>query len=274
MLNRHVKENAGAVGASHRSAQPHSQPSASSLLELRAAAFSTCLEAALFGGAGARVKKTDGSENSSSNAGEDAESEAWLDALDDAAAPFSTTSSGAANQVPDTAASYRSSSAADGLKRMRRQIFTWRRDLGFSVGVTCVTILRYVTDVLPRLPLSVQTRILDTHDLPLALVPLIENPPWVMRRTGARDASSKPSPSPAAAAAAAAVWLKYVNHEWTVVPPRDLLKLTPTEGQAWLALYNLLCEPEIRKRYSLHSHRKNTLLRVRKYLNEVSEGNW
>lgn len=39
--------------------------------------------------------------------------------------------------------------------------------------------------------------------------------------------------------------------------------------QMWLALYHLICKKEFRENYHFHSFRKSTLLRVRKYLNEV-----
>lgn len=39
--------------------------------------------------------------------------------------------------------------------------------------------------------------------------------------------------------------------------------------QVWLAMYHLMCEEECRKRYHFNSMRKNNILRVRKYLNDV-----
>lgn len=39
--------------------------------------------------------------------------------------------------------------------------------------------------------------------------------------------------------------------------------------QMWLTLYHLICKKEFRESYHFHSFRKSTLLRVRKYLNEV-----
>lgn len=39
--------------------------------------------------------------------------------------------------------------------------------------------------------------------------------------------------------------------------------------QVWLAMYHLMCEDECRKRYHFNSMRKNSILRVRKYINDL-----
>lgn len=236
--------------------------------------------------------------------------------------------------------------SADPAAASAAQLAAWCRDIGFNIGCACVGILRFLSDHLPKLPLSVMARVLDHHDLPLAMVPLLENPPWVrkVKRTVAAAAAA-PAAAPAAAATSAAaaggakpgapsagvsstalvpagsapaasaavpapvaaaspagpasaraapaadgqlaqpaaagsssssgssktvtVWQKFVDRKWVDVPSSDLLKLTPLEGQPWLTLYNLLLEPECRRRYEMHSHRKGTLLRARRYLNEI-----
>lgn len=122
-------------------------------------------------------------------------------------------------------------------------------DMRFSVGVVAVTVLRYLTEHVTKLPLGLTTRLLETHDTILLLVPLIENPPWTRRVKGK--------------------WEKFVSQKWSEVAPADLLRLTQTEGQVWLTFYNLVCEPECRRRYELTSQRKGTMLRVRKYLNDL-----
>lgn len=146
----------------------------------------------------------------------------------------------------------------------RQQVVQWLYDIGFSTSIACVSLLRYICEHLPKLQLSVMARVIDRHDALLLQVPLIENPPWVRRAPqppseGSSGAESYP----------AAAWQKWVGNAWVDVEARDLLKLSPCEGQPWLALLALTMEPEVRKRYALHSHRKSTLLRVRKYLNTV-----
>lgn len=59
--------------------------------------------------------------------------------------------------------------------------------------VTAVALLRFLCEHLHRLPLGVITRVLDTHDVLLGLVILVENPPWTRRteEVGARMEGEK-----------------------------------------------------------------------------------
>jgi len=88
-------------------------------------------------------------------------------------------------------------------------------DLLFRSAVVSVTLLRYVTEHIAKLPLSVINRVLDTHgasdvgcvgasrvscgpglvcaDVMVMVVPLIENPPWTRRTAKVRGASSSSS---------------------------------------------------------------------------------
>lgn len=47
------------------------------------------------------------------------------------------------------------------------------------------------------------------------------------------------------------------------MPKSDYGRLPKTEGQVWLALYNLFGNQECMKKYELNDERKNMLLRVR-----------
>lgn len=139
------------------------------------------------------------------------------------------------------------------------------RAIRLRVGVTCVGIVRYLAEHCTSLPLAGVVRMVETHDLILALVPLIENPPWV------RKARILPPGEAAGSSSASAgqQWEKLVDLQWKLVPPADLLKLTQPEAQAWLGLHMLLSHDEFRKRWPMHSYRKSTLMRVRRYLNPV-----
>uniref|UniRef100_A0A7S3NG64 Uncharacterized protein n=1 Tax=Aureoumbra lagunensis TaxID=44058 RepID=A0A7S3NG64_9STRA len=64
-------------------------------------------------------------------------------------------------------------------------------------------------------------------------------------------------------------WQKFEQGSWQSVPRNRLLQLTKLEAQAWLALFALVMHPQVRKRYGFNSFRKATLLRARKYLNEL-----
>lgn len=123
-------------------------------------------------------------------------------------------------------------------------------DIEFRICVAAVAIARFVSEHADILPLSVISRITDTHDYLLLIIPLIENPPWTRRLDTGK-------------------WQKMIDQKWTIVPPIDLLKVTKLEGQPWLALYFLLAKECFRERYYLNTYRKGQLLRVRKYINEV-----
>jgi len=124
-------------------------------------------------------------------------------------------------------------------------------EIDFRVCTSAVSICRFICEHADALPLSVVSRITDTHDLLIVLVPLIENPPWTRRnpKTGK--------------------WMKVIDHKWTEVKPIDLLKITKLEGQPWLSIYHLCAKEVFSTKYHFNSFRKGQLLRVRKYLNEI-----
>jgi hypothetical protein len=55
---------------------------------------------------------------------------------------------------------------------------------------------------------------------------------------------------------------KFEDYRWKAVAADDLLLLTRTEGQVWLALLNLLLDPVCRKHYQYNTHRKNIIVGV------------
>jgi hypothetical protein len=175
-------------------------------------------------------------------------SDVWVEA----AAPAPGEGSGGA------AAAAAAAEAASPAHQLRR----WRGSTVFRLGVTAVALLRYLSDHASKLPLAATARLLGTHDVPTLCVPLLENPPWVRRAAQAQAQAAQQRGSGAA-------WLKYDKHAWVPCAAGDLLKLTACEGQPWLTLHALLLEPALRARYALTAHRRGTLLRVRKFMNEV-----
>ena len=93
----------------------------------------------------------------------------------------------------------------------------------FRICISTCSIARFLCENAESLPLSVVTRISDTHDLLMLFLPLIENPPWTRRSKDGR-------------------WEKLIDHKWVTVLPIDLLKITKLEGQPWLALYHLIAK--------------------------------
>ena len=163
-------------------------------------------------------------------------------------------------------------SASDNVTSAALRLSQWAADTRFQTGVASVSVLRYLSEHVSKLPLSSVVRMLDTHDVILAMVPLIENPPTVRKVKPPQQQQQRDGGSVTAASAkppAPVMWQKYVGTGWQDVPPSELLRLTSAEVAPWLTIYNLTHEPSCRSRYALHSHRKGTLLRVRKYLTPV-----
>lgn len=133
-----------------------------------------------------------------------------------------------------------------GQKQLEQQTAT----LPFDIATKCVSILRYVTDNMTRLPLSVMTRMLNVHDFPCLLVSLMTSSPWTrQQRGGALE--------------------KYSEGKWSEVPAGERLRLTKQEAQVWLAIYNLVMEPECRRKYIFNSYNVEELLKLRGFFNEV-----
>ena len=132
----------------------------------------------------------------------------------------------------------------------QEELAKYLTEIEFKICISACSIARFLCEHAEAMPLSVVSRITDTHDWLILLVPLIENPPWTRRLDTGK-------------------WQKLVDHKWTNVAPIDLLKVTKLEGQPWLALYHLMAKKVFRERYHLNTFRKGQALRVRKYLNDV-----
>lgn len=133
-------------------------------------------------------------------------------------------------------------SSVEELKVQERTIF-------FTVCIKCVSVLRYIIDSLTCLPLNVMTRLLNTHNTPVILVQLIENPPWIKRSKGKL--------------------MKFIDNQWKVISKNERLLLTKTDGQVWLAVYQLLMNEDCQRKYEFNSYSKEQILKLRGYMNEV-----
>ncbi|CAE7949327.1 zmynd10, partial [Symbiodinium sp. KB8] len=121
----------------------------------------------------------------------------------------------------------------------------------FQICMCVISIIRFLTDHRVAVPLAVTTRLLETHDILLLLVPLMEKAPWVRRnRINGRIE-------------------KFEEHKWQVVEADDEGRLPKLQSQVWLSIYNLVMDAECRARYELTSFRRENLLRLRRYINEV-----
>ncbi|EPR62334.1 MYND finger domain-containing protein [Toxoplasma gondii ME49] len=123
------------------------------------------------------------------------------------------------------------------------------KDHQFKICMTCLSILRFLTDHRDGLPVTVTTRLLDQHDILLSLVSLMERKPWYRTRpNGEREF--------------------FEDQQWTL-QRSDEASMSKVEAQVWLSIYNLVMDQECRNRYEMTTYRRDTLLRLRRHLNET-----
>ncbi len=104
-------------------------------------------------------------------------------------------------------------------------------EIQFAASLCAISALRYLTDYLPSLDPGVMARILDTHDTCMSLVPLLCDPPWMRfsNKTGKMEG--------------------FEDNAWKQLEGDDKLKVNKNAAQVWLALNNLVVDPECRKKY-------------------------
>jgi len=85
------------------------------------------------------------------------------------------------------------------------------REVRFATAVSSVSIVRYLTDAVLHLPISAVSRLLQTHDLLSALLPLAERPPWVRAREAVSEA--------------------FDGSAWRTVPPSERFRLSSQQAQ-------------------------------------------
>ena len=144
-------------------------------------------------------------------------------------------------------------------------------DAQYQTAIASVALSRYLCcESVNELGPSLLSRVLEVHDFPLLLVPLIEEPPWTRRRSvEKREISPSTSTSTNTNNKNDMIWEKLdEQNEWKQVVSSDLLRVTQLEGQPWLALYSLTTSKTFRESYGLDEYRKSQLMKVRKYIHE------
>ncbi|KAJ3295361.1 Zinc finger MYND domain-containing protein 10 [Borealophlyctis nickersoniae] len=124
------------------------------------------------------------------------------------------------------------------------------KDLVFTICMNAISIFRYLTDYIVDLPLSVMTRVLNFNDMVCSAVYLIESAPW-LRRKGKH------------------LFERFEDGVWKEISVDELPRLSKVEAQVWLALYNMLIEPECRNKYDYNTRNHAVILRLKAYLNET-----
>ena len=167
------------------------------------------------------------------------------------------------NAITPTSSTSNTNSTTEGLSAAARamiaaletrtpadEIAQYYHNIEFRTCISAVSIARFLTEHIDSMPLNAISRITDTHDYLMLIIPLIENPPWTRHTSVGK-------------------WEKMVDYNWVEVQPINLLKLTKIEGQPWLSLYHLISKKVCSERNVFTSYRKGQLLRVRKYMNEL-----
>ena len=150
--------------------------------------------------------------------------------------------------------------------RLARQM----RDIEFACGACAVSILRYVTDALDQLPLSVSARLLHGHDLLALTIPLLLTSPFTRHNKPASTTQPNSSSSSKARASRALTSTeKWVDQRWTAVAEGDEAVVTRTEGQLWLTVFNLALSRVSRSQYHWTSVRQQAALRLRPLFTEA-----
>lgn len=91
---------------------------------------------------------------------------------------------------------------------------------------------------------------METTDIPLVIVPLLELRPWY--RTNSKGEQEK-----------------FEDQKWVKVEAHDRGRLCKVEAQIWLTIYNMFMTQASNQKYEITTFRKENLGRLRKYMNEV-----
>lgn len=116
-------------------------------------------------------------------------------------------------------------------------------------GMSCLSILWFIIDHLNDLPMSAMNAILLKNDLPSGLCEVLLLQPWIRRSSTTQT--------------------KYVNHEFIEVAGDEVLRVCTPEAHTWFSLHHLLCDRDCRMRYTYTSYKKESILRIRRFLNEI-----
>lgn len=120
-------------------------------------------------------------------------------------------------------------------------------ELDFAMGIESLSIIRFISDHLKDFSLSVVQQLVEQCDIFCILVPLMETKPWKKNTKAGK--------------------MVYENQQWQ--KSKDIMKIPKAEAQIWLTIYNLFMNFDVRNKYELNSYRKQNLLRLRKFINEV-----
>lgn len=113
----------------------------------------------------------------------------------------------------------------------------------------CINIFRYITDNLKKSAMGLSYKIIEEYDFIEIMCTLIDLKPQF--RINTKDQK-----------------IVYNNNKWEILSKNEFNRVNKTEAQLWLSVLNLFANEDIRKNYGITSKRKNSLMKLRRYLNE------
>ena len=129
------------------------------------------------------------------------------------------------------------------------------KEIEFGIAMSCINILRYISDHLEQLPFPVRHHMMNVKDVPVLFVTLMELRPWRRKVMKYNDKNKKKEE----------VEEIYENNNWTTLLEHKFPKL---EAQVLITVYNLVMNQDNNKKYEITEYRQNQLLRLRKYFSE------
>ncbi|KAJ8925944.1 hypothetical protein NQ315_009796 [Exocentrus adspersus] len=123
-----------------------------------------------------------------------------------------------------------------------KELLRQRNNLAFDIGIRSLSIIRYLSECMDRLPISVYSRMYSTYDIPVLFTEILSSAPWVKNGQ------------------------QYVAGSWK---NWDREQLGQHEAQVWLTLRQLLLDPECPKYYSITDTRRSQLMRLLPLLTPV-----
>ena len=130
------------------------------------------------------------------------------------------------------------------------------KEIEFGIAMSCINILRYISDHLEQLPFPVRHHMMNVKDVPILFVTLMELRPWRRKVMKFNEKSKKKEE----------IEEIYENNNWTSLITHKFPKL---EAQVFITIYNLVMNQDNNKKYEITEYRQNQLLRLRKYFTEV-----
>jgi zinc finger MYND domain-containing protein 10 len=123
-------------------------------------------------------------------------------------------------------------------------------EIEFTCAMTCLSLIRFITDHMEGLPASIIHQLMENCDIPLSIVPILEYRPWFREDEKGNQE-------------------KFEDNKWTLMKQQDQGRISKQEGQIWLTIYNLFMTQASNQKYELTTFRKANLLRLKKFMNEV-----